>query len=177
MGILLVGDAVALACAAALAVRKSDVYTASTQLFIASAVSTDDPEDCYQRNLIAAGRVRSYVTLASGDVVADRVAEALGSDIDASVSVSIVPDTVVILVSASGADPDQVAEVAAAYADVLPAVIDEVEQVNDSPAQIRATVIDEADVPGAPDPELVVHAVRRRRDPRARPRLHDRHGA
>lgn len=156
--IILVTLVLALAAAAGLIVRKADVYTSSTQLFIASAVPNADPEELYERNLIAAERVKSYVSLATGDVVADRVAEALGSDLDASVAVSIVPDTVILQITASGADQDRVAEVASAYAEVLPEVIDEVESVEDSPAQVRVTVIDAAEVPSAPDasPSLLI---------------------
>lgn len=150
--IILVTVVLALACAAGLASRKTDVYTTSTQLFVSAAVPGAKPQELYQRNLIAAQRVNSYVSLAGGDLVADRVVEILGSDIGATVSVSIVPETVIMQITASGSDSDRVAEVANAYAEVLPDVIDEVEDVDDGPAQLRVTVIDEADVPSAPVP-------------------------
>lgn len=154
--IILVTMLLALAGAAALTARKADVYTSSTQLLVAAAVQTDDPEELYQRNLVAAQRVTSYVSLAGGDVVADRVAEVLGSDVDASVAVSVIPATVILQVAVSGSDPDRVAEVAGAYAQVLPEVIDEVETVDDMPSQVRVTVVDKADVPSAPDPSSPV---------------------
>lgn len=150
--IILVTVLLALACAAGLASRKADVYSTSTQLFIAAAVPDAKPQELYQRNLIAAQRVESYVSLANGDLVGDRVAKTLGSDIDATVSVSVVPSTVIMQISATGADPDRVAEVANAYAEVLPEAIREVEEVDDASAQLRVTVIDEADVPSAPVP-------------------------
>lgn len=150
--IVLVSVLLALAGAAAIALRKTDVYTADTQLFVASAVPTDDPEELYQRNLIAAQRVQSYVSVISGDVVADRVAEELGSDLGASVEVTVVPNTVVLQITTTGADPEQVAEVARAYAEVAPQVIEEVDQVDDSASQVRVTVVDDADVPSAPVP-------------------------
>lgn len=150
--IILVTVLLALACAAGLTARKTDVYTTSTQLFIAASVPGAKPQELYQRNLIAAQRVSSYVTIAGGDLVADRVTEILGSDIGASVSVTIVPATVVMQITASGSDPDRVAEVANAYAKVLPGVIDEIEAIDDSSAQLRITVVDEADVPSAPVP-------------------------
>lgn len=149
--ILLVTTAVALACAAGLQLRKPDVYTASTQLFVAAAVSTDNPEELYQRNLIAAQRTSSYVALADGDVMAERVEETLGDEIDVSVVASRVPETVILQITATGSDPDRVAEVARAYAEVLPDVIDEVEAVRDAPAQVRVSVVDEADAPSAAD--------------------------
>lgn len=149
--IFLVALLVALTAAAVLVARKADVYTSSTQLFVASASPTDDPEKLYESNQIALQRVKSYVALAGGDLVADRASELLGSDLDATVVVSIVPETVIVQVTASGADPEQVAAVAGAYAEVLPAAIDEVEDVGSSPVEVRVTVVDEADVPSAPD--------------------------
>lgn len=150
--IIVVSVLLALAGAAAVELRKPDVYTASTQLFVASAVPTDDPEELYQRNLIAEQRVGSYVSVISGDVVAGRVAEELGSDLGASVLVSAVPDTVVLQVTTTGSDPERVAEVARAYAEVAPQVIEEVDQVDGSGSQVRVTVVDVADVPSAPAP-------------------------
>lgn len=150
--IFLVALLLSLAAGGVLVARQADVYTSSTQLFVASAAQTDDPEKLYESNQIAAQRVTSYVSLANGDMVADRASEALGSDLDASVSASIVPSTVILQISASGSDPDQVAAVAAAYAEVLPAAIDEVEDVGSSPVQVRVTVVDRADVPSAPNP-------------------------
>ena len=154
--ILLVTLAVALVLAAGVVFRKADTYTASTQLFVSAAVTDGDPEQVYQRNLIAAQRVTSYVSVVSGDVVQQRVSEELGSDVDASVAVSIVPDTVIMNISVTGADADRVTEIARAYAEVVPSVIDEVEAVDESAPQLRVTVIDEADVPGAPDPKAVL---------------------
>lgn len=154
--ILLVTLAVALVVAAGLVLRKTDTYTASTQLFVAAAVTDGDPEQVYQRNLIAAQRVTSYVSVVSGDVVQQRVSEELGSDVDASVAVSIVPETVIMNIAVTGADADRVAEIARAYAEVVPSVIDEVEEVDESAPQLRVTVIDEADVPGAPDPKTIL---------------------
>lgn len=150
--IILVTLLLALAGAGFLVARKADIYTSSTQLFVAAAAPSADPEELYQRNLIAAQRVKSYVSLALGDVVASRVAEVIGSDIEGSVSVSVLPETVILQISVSGADPDRVAEEAGAYAEVLPAVIDEVDSVDDSATQVRVTVIDKADVPSAPIP-------------------------
>lgn len=154
--ILLVTLAVALLVAAGVVLRKADTYTASTQLFVAAAVTDGDPEQVYQRNLIAAQRVTSYVSVVSGDVVQQRVSEELGSDVDASVAVSIVPETVIMNIAVTGADADRVAEIARAYAEVVPSVIDEVEEVDESAPQLRVTVIDEADVPGAPDPKTIL---------------------
>lgn len=150
--ILLVATVLAVGCALGLQLRKADTYTASTQLFVAAAVSDRDPEELYQRNLIAAQRTSSYVSLANGSVVADRVSDLLGSDIDVSVTTSRVPETVVLQITATGSDGQRVADVASAYAEALPEVIEEVEAVGAGPEQIRVSIIDEAEVPSSPDP-------------------------
>lgn len=154
--ILLVALTLAMALAAASVVRKADTYTTSTQLFVAAADPGGDPEETYQRNLIAAQRVTSYVSVVSGDVVRTRVGDELGSDVDASVVVTVVPSTVIMSIAVTGAEAERVAEIARAYADVVPDVIDEVEEVDESSPQLRVSVIDEADVPSAPDPAAVL---------------------
>ncbi|WP_107705069.1 YveK family protein [Nocardioides allogilvus] len=129
--------------------NSTPVYSSSTDLFVATSANTDDPEELYQRNAIAAQRVASYVSAASGDVVADKVAEALGGDLDATVVAEAISGTVVIRITATGPDAERVRDVAAAYAEVVPGVIEDLEAVGDNTsAQVRVTVIDEADVPG-----------------------------
>lgn len=144
---------VAVACAFVLIVRQPDVYNASTQLFVASAAESKNPEELYQRNLIATQRVASYVTVINGDVVADRVADLLGvDDLDATVVTSVQAGTVVMVVTASGSDPQEAADVANGYAEVVPDVIAEIEQVDGGPPPVHVTVTDKADVPVHPLP-------------------------
>ena len=148
LGILLV--AIALSFIPTL--RSSPVYVSNTDLFVAASANTNDPEELYQRNAIATQRIASYVTVASGNMVADQVAEKLGGDLDATVVAEAIPATVVIRITATGSDAEQVRDVAAAYADVLPGVIDALEEVGDeTAAQVRLTVIDQANLP-APTP-------------------------
>jgi succinoglycan biosynthesis transport protein ExoP len=155
--VILVTVLVALVCAGVVTLRKPDVYSATTRLFVASAVGSEKPEELYQRNLIAASRVASYVAVINGNVVADRVQEELGDEsVDASVSVTALPETVVLEVTATSSTAEGAAEVARAYAAVVPKVIDEIERVGDDPAQVRVTTIDEAEVPSAPVASAVV---------------------
>jgi succinoglycan biosynthesis transport protein ExoP len=130
--------------------RSAPVFASSTDLFVAASANTNDPEELYQRNAIATQRIASYVTAASGDVVAEKVAQKLGRDLDASVVAEAVPATVVIRITATGSDAEQVRDVAAAYAEVLPGVIDELEEVGDeTSAQVRVSVVDRASLPVA----------------------------
>lgn len=142
---------VALVVAGAIVALQAGTYSASTQLFVASAVDTKNPEELYNRNLIATQRVASYVPVITGDVVAERVAEHMGEAVGASVTVTVVPTTVVMEITASSADPEQAAAVANAYAEVVPDVIDELEDVPGGAAQVRVTAIDTAEVPTSPD--------------------------
>lgn len=129
--------------------NSTPVYSSSTDLFVAISANTDDPEELYQRNAVAAQRVASYVSIASGDVVADKVAEVLGGDLNATIVAEAIAGTVVIRITATGPDAERVRDVAAAYAEVVPGVIKDLEAVGDNTsAQVRVTVIDEADVPG-----------------------------
>jgi capsular polysaccharide biosynthesis protein len=130
--------------------RSAPVYASSTDLFVATSANTDDPEELYQRNAIATQRIASYVTAASGDVVADKVSEQLGGALDASIVAEAIPSTVVIRITATGSDAERVRDVAAAYADVMPGVIGELEEVGDeTAAQVRVSVVDRADLPAA----------------------------
>lgn len=149
--IILTTVIVALLLAGAVIMRQADVYSATTQLFVASATDTKKSEELYQRNLIATQRVASYVPVITGDVVAGRVAEHLGEPLDASVTVEVVPLTVVMEITATSSDPQQAADVANAYAEVVPDVIDELEAVDGGAAQVRVTAIDTAEVPTSPD--------------------------
>ena len=115
---------VALLCAGAVVVRQPDVYTSTTRLFVAAALGEEDPEELYQRNRIAIERVVSYVEVARGGIVADRVKDELG--VSPNVSVAAVPNTVVLEITATASDPQQAADVARAYAKVVPATIAEI---------------------------------------------------
>lgn len=140
--------AVALAVSVVPTLRATPVYTSSTELFVAASANTNDPEELYQRNAIASQRILSYVEAASGDLVADKVADRLGQDLDASVVAEAVAGTVVLRITVTGSDAEHVRDVTEAYADVMPGVIGDIEDVGDpEAAQVRVTVIDAADLP------------------------------
>lgn len=150
LGTLLVG----LTIAAAVVVRQPTVYSASAQLFVSASVqvSRDGSNEWYD---VAGARVISYATVAGGDKVGDEVAQLLGGEPDASVSISAVPDTVIIAVRAQGSDPQTVADVVDAYTEVLPAVIDDVEE-SDRGTEVDLTPIASAEVPESADPRPIL---------------------
>jgi capsular polysaccharide biosynthesis protein len=144
---------VALGLALAPTFGHSPVYSSSTDLFVAANADGEDQQDLYQRNAFVAQRILSYVELASGDVVAAQVSEQVGRDLRASVVAEAVAGTVVLRITASSSDPEQARDVAAAYAEVMPRVIAEIDDVGDPDSDLlRVSVIDTADLPGAPAP-------------------------
>ena len=154
--IVLVSVVLALTCAGVLAMRKSEVYTSSTELFVAPALAGGNPDLLAQRNSVATQRVPSYVNVILGDAVANRVDEAVQGLGDASVSVVALPSTVVLQVTVTSAQAQHAADVARAYAEVVPEVVQELEAVNGAPPQVRITTIDEADVPSSSSKASIV---------------------
>lgn len=150
----------ALAISVVPVVRATPVYSSSTELFVAASANTNDPEELYQRNAIAAQRLLSYVEAASGSVVAEKVTDELGGALDSSVVAEAVPGTVVLRITATGDDADRVREVASAYAEVMPEVIADIEDTGDPDgAQLRVSVIDAAGTPTEAPRSVMPHLV------------------
>ena len=155
--IVLIACVVSVACAGLLQLRKSPVYSSTTALFVASAVGDQNPEELSERNKILTERVASYVALVGGNVVADRVKQELGdSSIDPQVTVTSPAGTVVLRITATADNAQEAADVARAYAKVVPSVIKEVENVGDANAEVKVTTIQTAKVPKSSDASSVV---------------------
>lgn len=162
--IVLATFVLAVACVAVVVLRQPDVYSASTQMYVAVEQSPRQPGDPVGGELSAADRVASYVSVVSGSVAEQRVVDELGEDFDSTVLVAAVPATVVLQVLIMDPDPQQAADVAQAYADVVPGLIQEVEKVGDGGPQIRVTTIDNPELPTDPDavsvaPKLVAAGI------------------
>lgn len=153
----------ALAFAVVPALRGTATYSSSTDLFVAASAK-DNPENQLQLNAAATQRILSYVEVASGSRAADLVGRQVEDAADASVSAEAVVGTVVLRITATGSDAETVRDVAAAYADVMPRLIAELEDVDDpEAAQVQVSVIDDAELgtPGARSlmPNLVLGLV------------------
>lgn len=143
--IILVTVVLALAVSAGLVLRKAETYTSAAELLVAPAVTGSSEVQAAQSAALAS-RVASYVRVVSGDVVRGQVDEAVGGIGDAGVSVAVLPGTFVLTLTVTSSDAQHAADVAQAYLDVVPTVIEEV----DAEAQIRVSTIDGAEVPSAP---------------------------
>jgi len=157
--LVLVVFLLALAGGVLLTVLQPARYTATTELFVAARTDSQDPEELYERNQVAAGRMESYSEVIGGDSVAELVSEEVsGEPIDTDdVETSVVAGTVVLEIAVSDESARRAADVAAAYAAVAPDYIRDLEVVDraDDSAQVRLTVVDPPEVshePASPDP-------------------------
>lgn len=148
--IILSAFLLAMACAAVVVVLRPDVYTATTQLYVAS-VEDENESSSTDNQDFAGSRVVSYATVLGGNVMADRVDEEVGGSGSESVTVAALADSVILQVSVSGDDAQRVTDVAQAYARTAPSVIEGLEQDSAGRSRVKVTVFDEADVPSAPD--------------------------
>lgn len=138
-------------------------YSSSARLFVSTSPS--DTTDAYQGNLYASQRVNSYRDLVTGRQLADRVSEELGSGDSApdperlrsQVTATVVPETVILEISATSSNAEYARDVAQTYAEELTDLVEEIE----SPARgrrnalIQATIVDDAQVstdPVSPQP-------------------------
>lgn len=151
---------VALLAGAALTLLQSPEYTATTKLFVAARTDSQDPEELYERNQVAAGRIASYAEVLGSDAVATAVSERVGGpevDPEEDVEVSPVPETVVLEIAVTDRSARRARDIAAAYAEVASEFVRKLEVLDESDdaAQVRLSVIDAADVPeepASPDP-------------------------
>ena len=145
---------VVLAVAAVLTWTTTPLYSSSSRLFIST--SQTDENSAYTGNLFATQRVASYADLTGSTQLADRVAERLGSGADAAelrsaVTASVVPETVILEISATDPDPQTAADVTQAYAEELQLLVEELETPKGkADAVIKATIVDEAQVSASP---------------------------
>ena len=142
-----------IAVAAVLTWTATPQYSSTSRLFISTSQS--DESSAYTGNLFATQRVASYADLTGSNQVADRVAARLGSDVDPgelrdAVTASVVPETVILEISATDPDPERAAAIAQAYAEELQVLVEELETPSGkADAVIRATIVDDAQVPDA----------------------------
>lgn len=149
----------ALAAAAAFTWAATPQYSSTTRLFISTSQS--DESSAYTGNLFATQRVTSYADLVTSRQLAERVAESLEGPVDPAelreqVEATVVPETVILEISATDPDPEQARDIAQVYASQLADLVEELETPNGkNDAVIKATLVDDAEVsetPVSPNP-------------------------
>ncbi len=145
---------VVVAVAALVTYRATPQYESRARLF----VSTTDrsTSDAYQGGLFSIQRVSSYADLASGRALASRVVHDLGlhtapADLAENITATVVPDTVILEISATDPDPRMAQAIAASAATELTSFVTELETPpGKSHAPIKATIVDNASLPTSP---------------------------
>lgn len=139
-----------LALAAAITLQATPQYDSSTRLFISTSES--DSSSAYTGNLFATQRVASYADLVGSRQLADQVEDSTGGvvaaqDLRELVEATVVPETVILEITATHPDPEVAAQVAQAYAEQLQGLVRELETPQgETRALIKATIVDDAEV-------------------------------
>lgn len=141
---------VAVGAAAGISLAQTPQYAATAQLFVSTPTGGGDSADAYQGGLYSQQQVTSYATLITGEEVAGQVAQLLADgssarDVSEQMSATVVPETTLLDVTATDADPARAQALANGTAEVFTAYVNEIER-----APIEATVTDAADLPDSP---------------------------
>jgi len=145
--------------AALLTWQSTPQYSSSTRLFVSTSES--DSSAAYTGNLFASQRVTSYADLVTSRQLGERVSAALTEstdpdDLREQVQATVVPETVILEISATDPDPLMARDIAQAYAEELTRLVEDLETRKGSDnALIKATIVDEAQestVPISPQP-------------------------
>lgn len=141
----------ALAAAGALTLQATPQYESSTRLFV-STTSESDTGAAYTGNLFATQRVASYADLVGSRQLADQVESSIdgavaAADLTELVTASVVPETVILEITAVHPDAEVSAGIAQAYAEELQDLVRELETPQGkSMPLIKATIVDDAEV-------------------------------
>ena len=149
----------ALAAAAFLTWQATPQYASSARIFVSTSES--DTSAAYQGGLFATQRVASYADLVKSRQLAARVNDDLGGELDpdtltGQVSAEVVPETVILEITATDPDPVVARDIAQAYAEGLRELVADLETPSGSSnALIKASIVDNASVstdPVSPQP-------------------------
>lgn len=128
-------------------------YAASSQLFITATASTDTSSGAYQGSQFSQQRVVSYTQLLTGQQVAQRVIDELGlttspAGLASRVSVTSVPDSVILAVTVQDPSPTLARDLTNAVADQFTGLVAELETpAGGGVPSARVTVVQQAGVP------------------------------
>lgn len=142
-----------------LTIRATPQYESTARLFVSTSES--NTTDAYQGGLFSQQRVKSYASLITGSEMSDRVAKKLGSgltgeEVRAKLKASVVPDTVVLSISATDPSAKRARDIAQTTAEEF---ADYVAQLETPPgmstAPLKASITDSAtagETPVSPQP-------------------------
>src|SRR3954447_13260932 len=145
---------VVVAIASIITFRTTPEYRSSSRLFVST--TEQSTSDAYQGGLFSIQRVSSYADLVHGQELATRVIDDLKLKMDPTeltkeISATVVPDTVILEVSATDSDPRQAQLIASTVAKELVQFISDLETPpGKQNAPIKASIVDSANLPESP---------------------------
>jgi capsular exopolysaccharide synthesis family protein len=152
--VILVSLIAVVALASILTLRTTPEYESKARLFVSSTERSTS--DAYQGGLFSIQRVSSYADLVKGQELSSRVIDRLGldmapADLSKKITATVVPDTVILEVSATDPDPQQAQRIGQAVATELTQFVNELETPpGRSNAPIKASIVDAANLPQTP---------------------------
>lgn len=146
--------AAALGAAAFVTFHATPLYASTAEIFVSTPES--DTTQAYQGGLFSQQRVTSYADIVDNRELANRVIEATHSDLSAEdlvskVSATAIPETVLLEITVSDADPELAQQYAQSYAEETTAYIAELETPDNGKAPpISTKIAEKADLPTSP---------------------------
>ena len=128
--VILVSLIVVVALASLITLRTTPQYESKARLFVSSTERSTS--DAYQGGLFSIQRVSSYADLVKGEELSSRVIDSLDlqmspSALSKKITATVVPDTVILEVSATDPDPEQAQRIGQAVAVELTKFVSELE--------------------------------------------------
>ena len=144
----------AVAVAALVTFTMTPIYASSARLFVSTTPS--DTGEAYQGSLFASQRVTSYADLVDGREMLTRVIDELDLEIQPDelaekIDATVVPETVILEITAEDPDPATAQALAQTSAEELVTFVDDLETPpGQTQAPIKASVVDSAPRPESP---------------------------
>jgi capsular exopolysaccharide synthesis family protein len=144
----------AIAMAMLLTARATPQYSSQARMFVSTATSNSN--DAYTGSLLSFDKVTSYASVVGGEALSSRVVDRLGLDMSpgelaGKVSASVVPETVIIKITATDPDPRTAQRLAQGVAEGLTKFVAELETPpGKAHAPVKATIFDAAQLPLSP---------------------------
>lgn len=146
---------IGVALAALLTWRTTPVYSSSTGLFISTSQASDD-SSALQGSQFSMQRVKSYARMVPRTAIMKRVIERLDLDetptqLEKRVTASSELDTVLLNITVTDPSPERAQQIATTTAEVFIGYVGELETPpGTDEATVKATVVDDANLPQAP---------------------------
>lgn len=131
----------------AIAWTATPMYAAQTKLFVSTQSEAADPDEAYQGGLFAQQRAHSYAEMVTSPEVLQAVITRLGmpetvDELEAAITASVPPETVLIDITAEDASPQRAKAIADAVGEEFPRFVTRLEQADESGGSfvsVRAT--------------------------------------